>query len=144
MAANVAKVTGLTTIYWGTKGSIQSPTGITGVIVEDVSVTPKNPGPIGEIENGDGASVSVQFLEDGFDAKFKVVYDSSKTWPAVGDPVGIWMPKTGAAGGAVSYACTLASIPPELKRKEAARLDMTLIYRPGADASTYTSVSNLS
>lgn len=144
MAAKAVKATGLTTIYWGTKGLFSSPSGLTGVIVEECPVTPKNPGPIGEIENGDGAGTSLQFLDDGFDAKPKVVYDSSKTWPDVGDAVVIYLPKVGAAGGTTSYACTLASIPPDIRRKEGARMDLTLVYRPGIDPTTVTTVSNLS
>jgi hypothetical protein len=143
MAVKVAKVAGLTTIYWGTKGLFNSPSGLASVIVEDCSITPKNAGPIGEIENGDGATVSAQFLDDGFDAKPKVVYDKNVTWPAVGDQVIINLPTIGAAGGVTSYGCILASIPPEVKRKQHATLEMTLIYRPGVDASTYTSVTNL-
>jgi hypothetical protein len=143
MAAKSTKIAGLTTIYWGTKGLLSTPTGLSGVIVEDCSITPKNAGPIGEIENGDGAAVSLQVLDDGFDAKVKAVYDSSKTWPDVGDAIGIVLPKVGAAGGTTSYSGTLTSIPPEIKRKEGARIELSIAYRPGVDATTVTTVSNL-
>jgi hypothetical protein len=143
MAAKNVKITGLTTIYWGTKGLMLSPSGLSGMIVEDCTVTPKNAGPLGEIEDGNGASISLQFLDDGFEAKIKGLYDKSLTYPAVGDAIGINLPAVGAAGGVTSYVCSLASIPPEVKRKEGAKIELALVYRPGVDATTVTNVTNL-
>jgi hypothetical protein len=144
MAVKTPRVAGSpNTIYWGTKGALLSPTGISGVIIEDVSITPKNAGPLAETENGDGATVNVITLDDGFDAKIKATYDKAKTWPDVGDAVVINLPTVGAAGGVTSYACILTSIPPELKRKDAARIELALCYRPGVDPTTVTNVSNL-
>jgi hypothetical protein len=143
MAVKVARIAGLTTIYWGTRGGIGS-SALTGLIVDSISVTPKNSGPIGEIENGDGAAVSLQVLDDGFDAKVKFTYDTSKTYPDIGDAVVIYLPKYGAAGGAQSYNCTMVAMPPDIARKKAAECEMTLVYRPGVDSSTITSVTTLS
>jgi hypothetical protein len=141
MAAKTPRIVGLpNSIYWGTKGVLTTPV---GVIVEDVTITPENEGSIGSIENGDGAKVSKQYLDDGFKAKIKVVYDRSLTWPAVGDAVTINLPTVGAVGGVTSYVCSLGSIPPEIKRKEAARIELTLEYNPGIDSTTVSNVTNL-
>ena len=76
MAANSPHFEGLsgtTTILWGTEGSF----GLTGAIVESLAITPKNAGPIGEIEDGNGATLANIMLDDGFDAKATCLFDRS-------------------------------------------------------------------
>jgi hypothetical protein len=143
MAAKQVIIAGLTTIYWGTKGLINSPTSLAGIIIEGCPVTPKNAGLIGEIENGDGATVSMQALDDGFEAKPKFVYDKSVTYPAIGDEVILNLPKIGAAGGAQTYSCMLVSATPDIQRKQGATMEFTLVHRPGVEVATKTTVSNL-
>lgn len=128
MPVNSPIIKGLTTIRWGTSGALGAPV---ASIVEGISVTPKNGDPIADIENGDGASLALVVLEDGFSAKVVVVYDTAKVWPAVGDAVTLTLPKVGGLGGTQAFSCTLVSIPPELARKKEANLTMTLVYRPG-------------
>lgn len=128
MATPTPVTKGLTTIIWGTEGALAAPI---GAIVEGISVTPKYGDPIGDIENGDGASLSLVMLDDGFSARVKVTYDTAKTWPAVGDAVTLNLPKVGAVGGETAYVCWVTSMPPELARKQEAKLEIAVVHRPG-------------
>jgi hypothetical protein len=124
-------IKGLTTISWGTSGSVGTPT---GCIIQGLSITPKNAGIIDEVENSDTAGVAYVLLDDGFTAQATLTYDTAKTWPAVGDAVVLTLPKIGAVGGTTTYSCSVTSMPPELARKQAATIKMGLIFRPGVTA----------
>lgn len=124
---------GLTTIVWGTVNAINSPA---AAILESVQVTPKNGGPVAEIENGDGAGVALVMLADGFNAKVSAVYDANVAWPAEGANVGLTLPdRANANTAAVQYFCVCTAVsPPSLTRKKEAMISFDLIYRPGITA----------
>lgn len=133
MATPSAVKKGLTTIIWGTSGILGSPS---SAIVASISVTPHEGGPVGVIENGDGARVGKIYISEsnGFDADVECVYDTALTWPAVGDTVALTLPKVGAAGGTVAMNCTLEFITPQQARKKEAMIKMKMSYDPGVVA----------
>ena len=117
-------------ILWGTNNTVASPA---GAIWESIQVTPKNSGPLAEIENNDGAGVNLVLLVDGFEAKCTAVYDNAKAWPAEGTNVGLQLPTNNgnANANATTFYCTLVSVQPSLARKKEATIELSLIYRPG-------------
>ena len=118
---------GTPAIIWGSSNALGTPT---GAIVESVTVTNKNGGPI-EIEDNDGFAAVLVYLDGELDVSVKCVYDSAKTWPAVGDIVVMQLPKVGAAGGLQNFNCYCAKIDPEMARKKEAMLTIDLNRRPG-------------
>ena len=129
MAVNTPTIKGITTIVWGTLGQLGSPS---GSIVESVAITPKNGAPIQDIENGDGASVANVLLSDGFDAKATVVYDTAKTYPALGSAVTLTIPTGSGSGGTTAYSCFVCGDPDiNTARKQEAKITLPLRYRPG-------------
>lgn len=123
-------LSGTTTILWGTEGSF----GLTGAIVESLAITPKNAGPIGEIEDGNGATVANIMLDDGFDAKVTCLFDRSKTWPTLGAAVTLTIPPYAGGLGTVAantacFVCGNHEI--SLSRKKEATITLNLRYRPG-------------
>jgi hypothetical protein len=143
MAAPTPTTKGLTTIVWGTKpGGTNTLTGITGFIVDSYDITPTNDGPVGKIENGDGALVAKVYLDDGFSGTFTGVYDTALTYPAVGDTCIVTIPKTPSNGGAaaagaagVAYNCTVDSmLVPKGQRKKEAMVTVKVSYNSGVVA----------
>lgn len=127
-AVGTPTIKGVTTIVWGTQGRLGSPA---GAIVEGISIKPKNPNGLGEIENGDGAGVADVLLKDGFDASVNCVEDTSKTWPDVGAAVVLTMPN-GTGTGTTAYSCYVTGDPDQtLARKKEAMKTISLRYRPG-------------
>ena len=132
MPINTPHIEGLSTITWGTENKF-STTVLSGAIVESIAITPRNAGPIGEIEDGNGASVANILLDDGFDAKVTCVQDTAKTWPALGGVVTLTIPPyNGGSGALVPYSCFIAGNHDiSLARKKEATITMNLRYRPG-------------
>jgi hypothetical protein len=103
---------------------------------------PTNDGPVGKIENGDGALVAKVYLDDGFTATFTGVYDTALTYPAVGDTCIVTIPKTPSNGGAaaagaagVAYNCTVDSmLVPKGQRKKEAMVTVKVSYNSGVVA----------
>lgn len=125
-------IKGITTIRWGSASTIGTPS---TVIVQSGRITPKNGAPI-EIEDMNGFTNTLVFLDDGFDADLDVMYDTALTWPAVADTVALTLPKIGAVGGTQAYNCFMASFPPmNIERKKEAMITIKLIYRPNCPAS---------
>lgn len=113
---------GLTTIVWGTDGRLGSPN---AAIVESLTITPKNAAPI-EIEDNNGFTVSQVILDDGFDVVANCLYDTAKTWPAVGGNCNI----TNLSNTA--FLCLVNAVPKHtLGRKKEAMIEVSLSYRPG-------------
>jgi hypothetical protein len=128
MVVGTPTIKGITTVAWGTQGILGSPA---GAIVESIAITPKNEGPIAEIENGDGASVADVLLDDGFDAKVQCVHDRSKVWPMIGAAVTLTLPSLTDAG-TTAYVCYVTGVPPRNKqRKKETTITLSLRYRPG-------------
>lgn len=117
-------IKGLTTIKWGSSGSVTT-AALTNAIVARMSASPKNGAAI-EIEDNDGFAKAMVLLDDGFDATLECVYDSAITWPAVGATVTLQRPQD-----ATALNCLLASIESVHERKKEAMLTLKLHYRPG-------------
>lgn len=129
MATPTPTKKGLTTIVWGTNNVCQSPA---GMIWESIAITPKNGEAIGEIENGDGASVSLVFLADGFRARLTGVLDTNVALPADYANCTLRLPVSG--GNTITskdYTCTIESVVPSYSRKAEAKLEIGVVYRPG-------------
>jgi hypothetical protein len=129
MPINTPNIKGLSTIIWGTVGALGSPA---GAIVVSLDITPENPGGVGKIEDGNGATVADVLLDDGFDAKIECEYDSAKTWPVIGTAATLTLPTAQGAGGTTQYACYVTA-PNAIKmaRKKEAMIELSLRYRPG-------------
>lgn len=130
MAAPTPTLKGVSTIKWGTSSTLPN---LATAVVDVVSITPKNAGPIGEIENNDGAAKTLVFLNDGFDAKVTTLYDSAVAWPVDYSNVNLAVPvPDGNANTAwTTFVCIVASTVPALSRKKEAMLELNLVYRPG-------------
>lgn len=135
MAVNNAVLKGLTTAQWGPRGMMTTP----AVVVQSIQVTPKYPGPVGEVEDGDGAGVLLAMLDDGFNARVTYIADKAVDDPAVGAAVTLNLVALGTkdAGGALkAYACHNTSVPEEgVNAKGAVTKTINLVYRPGITAS---------
>ena len=138
MAIHTPTILGLTTIVWGTRlatADMVARSTWAGATVESIAITPKNAAPIAEIENGNGAAIAEVLLDDGFDAKVTCLYDTAKTWPALGDTITLRVPNY--AGGAVAHIDTLllcfvaGNHEISLARKKEATITLNLRYRPG-------------
>ncbi len=128
MAVGTPIIKGVSTIVWGTEGQLGSPA---GAIVESISITPKNPSGIGQVENGDGAGVADILLDDGFDAKISCIYDASKAWPITGATVTLTIPKLGGTG-MFAYTGYVTGMPEvNTSKKKEATISFTVRYRPG-------------
>jgi hypothetical protein len=124
------------TIVWGTKDKFTTASITTGAIIESIAITPKNAGPIGEIEDGNGASVVNVMLDDGFDAKVTCVYDTGKTSPALGAAATLTVPSYAGGGTETAFICFVAGNHEiSMSRKKEATITLNLRYRPGITAA---------
>jgi hypothetical protein len=134
MPAPTPVIKGVTTIGWAAAGA-NLLTAPAGAILESIDISPKNSGPLVEIENIDGAAVSLIYLSDGFDAKVTAVYDTNKVWPTEFANVNLHMPVMDPNGANVptnkTFLTTLANNPLKFTRKKEAMIELTLNYRPG-------------
>lgn len=125
---------GVTTIGWGAAGA-NLLTAPAGAVLESIDITPKNSGPLGEIENINGAAVTLIYLSDGFDAKVTAVYDTNKVWPPEFANVNLHLPVMDPNNANVptykTFLTTLAANPVKFTRKKEAMIELTLNYRPG-------------
>ncbi len=115
---------------WGPSNTVRTPS---GMIVESLALTPKNGEAIGEIENDDGASVTLIYLQDGFRARIRGVYDSNLVYPVETANVTLRLPVMQANAVPVlkDYTCTLEAITPDWARKRETMIEMGVVYRPG-------------
>lgn len=128
MAVNSPNIRGTPAIVWGTQNRLN----VAGAIVESITITPKNGGPLTEIENGDGAGVSMVMLEDGFDATVRVVHDTNIAWPTLNANVVLSVPNAGGNGALTNFNTFVSGTPkPDLARKREAMYEIPLTYRPG-------------
>jgi hypothetical protein len=123
------KKQGLATIVWGTDNMLATPA---GAIIESGKITPKNGAPI-EIEDNNGFAISAVILDDGFDAKFSLLYDTAKAYPDSNAKVVVNLPNTLAANGnSIAYNCWVGATPElDQNRKKEAMISFTVLYRPG-------------
>lgn len=129
---------GITTITWGIGLSANSNGAFVGAIVESGKITPKNGAPI-EIEDSQGFTAVVVFLDDGFDASLTLVYDSAKAWPNIAAKVTLSLPTwSGAVANATSYNCFVAATPEiDEGRKKEATIAYKISYRPGLNMAAW-------
>jgi hypothetical protein len=128
MANPEIKASGNIAIVWGTPSALGN---MSGIVLETLSITPKNGTPI-DIEDGAGLAAIQVMLNDGFDAKATVVYDSNKALPAVKEAIILVAPNTGASGTA-NYNCTFWSWGFTRSRKKEAMVELTFTRRPNID-----------
>lgn len=128
MAVNSPNIRGTPLILWGTQNRFN----VAGSIVESIAITPKNGRPLTEIENGDGAGVSMVMLEDGFDATVRVVHDTNIAWPTLNANVVLSLPNVAGNGALANFNCFVSgSSKPDLARKREAMLEIPVTFRPG-------------
>lgn len=137
-------VKGIPALVWGTGTQLGAPA---GSICASLRLTPKNGGPMAEIEDGSGIGANLVLGIDGFNAKATVMNDTNKTFPVEGANVGIAITMNGinatsypfgvstvnsanVTGNTVTYFCTLASIEFDSERKKEQMVNFSLIYRP--------------
>jgi hypothetical protein len=130
---------GITTIVWGDSLSANSNGAMVGAIVESGKIAPKNGAPI-EIEDSQGFTAVVVFLDDGFDATLNLVYDSAKAWPNLAAKVTLSIPTwSGTANAnATTYNCFVAATPEiDEGRKKEAMIAYKISYRPGLNMAAW-------
>ena len=130
MASPTIKPSANIAIVWGTANSINSPANTAGLILETLSITPKNSDPI-DIEGGAGFTAIQVGIKDGFSAKASAVYDSNKAMPGEGDNIVVVVPKSdGANAGTQNVNCTFWSWGFTRSRKKEAMIELTFTHRP--------------
>jgi hypothetical protein len=132
MATPLIKPSGNIAIIWGTVNAANAGANVmpTGLILESLSITPKNGDPI-DIEGGAGFTAIQVGIKDGFSAKATGVYDSNKAMPAEGDAVTLIGPKQdGANAGNANYNCTFWSWGLTKARKKETMVELNFTYRP--------------
>ena len=126
MLAPIIKASGNIAIVWGTPNALGN---MTGIILETLTITPKNAMPI-DIEDGPGFAAIQSFLEDGFDAKASWIFDSAKALPAAGSNIVLQGPNLGGTGLA-NYNCTFWSASLTQAKKKESLCELTFTRRPG-------------
>lgn len=120
-------IKGVTTIQWGTAGSVGSPN---AAVLVSLKITPKNGAPI-DIEDGNGFAISQVFLDDGFDAAGEALFDTAKAWPNSAATVVLTIPNVLGNGASISYNTFVACEPSiDLARKREAMISYKFTYRP--------------
>lgn len=126
-----------TTIVWGSApGGVDVAPVVMGATVVSIRWTPRNGGPVGEIENPDGAIIESILLDDGGPFEVETVLDTALTYPTQGDAVTVVLPVAiDLSGNAphTTFPCLLLSNPFELTRKAPGRITFRLDHAPGRD-----------
>ncbi len=121
-------IKGVTTIQWGPNNMLGVPA---GAVVESGQIRPKNGKPF-EIEDQNGFALSQIWIDDGFDATIRCLWDSAKSWPASQATVALTFPGLGANGAVETLNCSVAALPEvDVARKREAMIIYQLTYRPG-------------
>lgn len=124
------KASGNIAIVWGTTNAANGGNNsIFGMLIETLTITPKNGDPI-DIENGDGFAAIQVGLKDGFNAKATGVYDTTKIMPAEGQNITFVGPKQDGNSGTANYNCTFWSWGLSKSRKKETMVDVNFTYRP--------------
>lgn len=112
---------GITTITWGSGSMTQN--GLATCIVESISY--KGKPVIGRVEGNIGTEMAKVLVDDGFDATIKLLYDSSITYPVLGDTISLKSPIH-----ASKLAVVVTGIDEDVARKKEAMWSCTVEYRP--------------
>jgi hypothetical protein len=128
MSAPTPVLKGVNTIAWGPNGFLGTPN---TAVVESGQVRPKNGKPV-EIEDNNGFALTQVWIDDGFDATVRCLYDTAKTWPASQATVALSIFGLGVNGAAASFNCFVAALPEiDYARKRETMIIYSLTYRPG-------------
>lgn len=104
---------------------------INGLLLESLTLTPKNGAPI-DIEDADGFSAALVGLKDGWDGKATAIYDSAKQMPEEGATATVVAPNTAANGvNTANLNCTFWSWGFTRTKKKEAVIELTFTNRPG-------------
>lgn len=125
------KASGNIAIVWGTANAANGGAGImpTGMILETLTISPKNAEPI-EIEGNDGFAAVQVLVADGFNAKATGVLDTNKAMPTAGQNVVLVVPKTDGNAGTTNVNCTFWSWATTKARKKEQLVELNFTYRP--------------
>lgn len=132
MSSPTIKASGNIAIVWGADNAANGGANIlpTGMILETLTVTPKNADPI-DIEGNAGFAAVQIGIKDGFNAKASGVYDSNKGLPAEGDNIVLVIPKAdGANVGTQNVNCTFWSWGFTRSRKKEQMVELNFTHRP--------------
>lgn len=133
MSAATIKASANISIVWGTANAAAGANANcapSGMILETLSITPKNGDPI-DIEGGEGFTAIQVGLKDGFNARATAVYDANKIMPGEGNTVTIVVPKSdGANTGTTNVNCTFWSYSFSRSRKKESMVELVLTNRP--------------
>jgi hypothetical protein len=131
MATPTIKASGNIAIVWGTIGGLNAANNQhmpAGMIVETLTVTPKNADPI-DIEDGDGFAALQVGCKDGWNGKATAVYDANKVLPAEGSTIVVVVPNQGNAGTTNANA-TFWSWGFTKSRKKEKMIELSFTNRP--------------
>lgn len=130
MSTPVIKPTTPIVILWGTaNGVLYNNASVIPFVVETISITPKNGGPI-DIEGNQGFTAFQVGLDDGFDGKATCVYDSNLALPQLGDTIKIPIPLSNGTKGTNNTNCTVWSYGFSRGRKNEAKVELSFTNRP--------------
>lgn len=125
-SANIAIVWGTINAAAGANANLMP----SGLILETLSITPKNGEPI-DIEGGAGFAAIQVGIKDGFNARATAVYDGNKALPNEGDNIICVVPKQdGANVGTKNVNCTFWSWAFTKRRKTEKKIDLYFTHRP--------------
>ncbi len=116
---------GLTTIYYGTTETALLPT--TNIIPKSVKYTPAE-NVMARIENDKGFERATVIGDNGFDVEAVCLWDSSVTYPALGDSITVKRP-----GDNTGVSCLVTNNPAaaiDTTEKGAATITIKAEYRP--------------
>ena len=119
-------IKGITAIVWGTDNASNM---TDGLILETLSITPKNAEPI-DIEGNLGFSAILVGLRDGFSARATAVFVSNKAFPQEGDNITLVGPRSNGTSGTNNYNCTFWSWNFTRGRKKEAMVELVFTHRP--------------
>lgn len=132
MSSPTIKASANIAIVWGTDNAANSGANIlpTGMILETLTITPKNSDPI-DIEGNAGFTAIQVGLKDGFNAKASGVWDGNKGLPAEGNNIVLVIPKSdGANVGTQNVNCTFWSWGFTRARKKEQLVELNFTHRP--------------
>lgn len=126
MSSPTIKASGNIAIVWGTDNSSNL---TAGLIVETLTITPKNGDPI-DIEGNAGFAAIQVGLRDGFNAKATAVFDANKAYPTEGANIVLVGPQQNGAAGTNNYNCTFWSWGATRARKKEKLIELNFTHRP--------------
>lgn len=138
-APTPTKVGAIPTMVWGTApgGTGIAPL-IASTVCTSIKIDPRNPNPVGDIENGDGAVVESILLDDGFKGTVEFLFDSSLVYPVQGTAATLVLPagaKVDFGGNVIhgTFPILIESNGLTFERKKEAMISFNISHAPGRD-----------